>query len=242
MHPTWGWNSRPRDQGSRAPLSQPGVPIFIFLSSSHLFSDRTPMTFKDVTCQESLYMYVYIYILSYICIKYILSYMYLSYIYKGYTHTSHVLSLTPKASCKAGITVSVSQMRKFRKIKQIAAWQRAWWCENHLETWASFTCRTSRGHPTQPCMWNLKLSHTRVTEGSHYSKQKSNEWHVASVGSLQQSVVKSRILYKFHWRFRQLLETFGFHKGRHFKTSISLWVNDNRNRREAKCNGINCNM
>lgn len=37
------------------------------------------------------------------------------HIYKVYAHTLHVLSLTPKASCKAGITASVSENSEIQK-------------------------------------------------------------------------------------------------------------------------------
>lgn len=155
--------------------------------------------------------------------------------YEVYTHALLMLSLTQKASHIAGIMGSVLQIRKFRRIKQIVTWQKAWWCENHLETWASFTSDQWEATPLSLTQETWNISHTHVAEGSHFmhlshSKQKSNKQHVASVGSLQQSLVKSRILHKFHGRLRQLLEAFGFHEGRHFKTSISFWVNDKKNR------------
>lgn len=59
---------------------------------------------------------------------------------------------------------------------------------------------------------------------------------------IQSTVVKSRILNKFHWRFRQLLKSFGFHEGRHFKTFISFWVSDNKKKWEIKFNVINYNI
>ena len=90
--------------------------------------------------------------------------------------------------------------------------------------------------------------HTQVSDISHFihlllfKTEIKQMARAALAGSFQQSIVKSRILYKFHWRLCQLLKSFGFHEGRHFKTSISFWVNDNKKGWGVKFNGTSYNV